>query len=64
MKEYTFVCPLPGCGQTLSVHADNNEQGAVLLTEEAKRHLQQVHPDVHKTNEEVASDIRSHMGEE
>lgn len=63
MKEYTFTCPLAGCGVVLSVHADSDEQGAVLLTAEAEKHLKEIHPDVHKSHEEVDADIKSHMQE-
>ena len=63
MKEYTFICPLQGCAMTLSVHADDINQGAALLTVEAAKHLQEVHPDVHKSQEEVTVDVQSHMKE-
>jgi hypothetical protein len=63
LREYTFICPLAGCGTVLSIHADNADQGQTLLTVEAEKHLQEIHPDIHKTHEEVALDIKSHMQE-
>jgi len=31
------------------------------LTAAAEQHLKEMHPEVHKTHEEVSEDIRSHM---
>lgn len=63
MQQYTFTCPLPGCGHVLSVHAQSREDGAKMLVEEAHKHLATAHPEVHKTHEEVTADISSHMAE-
>lgn len=63
MKQYTFTCPLEGCGMGLSTHAQTKEIAAKELTEEAKKHLLAFHPDVHKTPEEVSTDITTHMTE-
>ncbi len=59
---YTFTCPLDTCNhQVMTSQAANSEEAAKELTGAAEKHLQEIHPDVRKTHEEVDQDIRSHM---
>ena len=59
---YTFICPLEGCDHTVMRSEANDENTAAEeLTTTAQKHLSDMHPDVHKTRDEVAQDIRSHM---
>lgn len=64
MRQYKFICPLPGCGMLLTAHAQTKDQGIAMLIDEAHRHLATAHPDIHKTNGEVSADITAHMVEE
>lgn len=64
MAKYSFTCPLAGCALKMESGAQDHEAAAVDLVAQAEKHLQDVHPDVHKTHEEVDLDIRSHMVEE
>jgi hypothetical protein len=41
--------------------AQTDATAAMELTATAEKHLQDMHQDVHKTHEEVAADITSHM---
>lgn len=59
--QFQFSCPLEGCDQVLVVDAENKEEGAKKLVEAAKIHLAEMHPQVHKTDEQVNADIRSRM---
>ncbi len=47
----------------MTSHAQHAEEAASELTAIAEAHLKHLHPDVHKTHEEVAADIRAHMVE-
>lgn len=61
---YTFTCPLNSCNnQIMTSNAQNTNEGALELTTIAEQHLKHVHPDIHKTHEEVDTDIRAHMVE-
>lgn len=61
---YTFTCPLTSCNnQVMTAPTENLEEAAHELTAIAETHLKHVHPDVHKTHEEVDTDIRAHMAE-
>lgn len=61
---YAFTCPLDGCDHfVMTSGTQNTDDAAHELSAVAKKHLQQIHPDVHKTPEEVDEDIRSHMVE-
>ncbi len=59
--QYQFTCPLEGCDQTMVVDAQNEEEAAQKLTNSAKMHLSQKHPEIKKTDEEVMTDIKSMM---
>ncbi len=59
--KYQFTCPLEGCEWKTTVDAANDEEAATKLTEAAKVHLADTHPDVHKTDEQIKSDITSMM---
>lgn len=61
MTQYTFTCPLEGCSTVMTTQVSTEEEGAKALVAQAKAHLASVHPEVHKTDEEVDKDIRSHM---
>ncbi|HEX7042086.1 MAG TPA: hypothetical protein VF189_02460 [Patescibacteria group bacterium] len=62
--QFSFVCPIEGCGLKMNAEAMDKEAAAVMLVNDAKKHLQETHPNLHKTDEEVNIDIRSHMVEE
>jgi hypothetical protein len=59
--QYSFTCPLEGCKEVLTVDAKNNDEAVDMLSQRAKEHLMQKHPDVKKTDEEISSDIISQM---
>ncbi len=61
MTTYTFTCPLQGCGIVMTNHDSSVESAALDLIAQAKEHLKTVHPEIHKSDEEVSTDIRSHM---
>lgn len=61
MITYTFTCPLEKCGQIMTNHEVNSDKAVKDLVMQAKAHLQVVHPDIHKTDEEIDADIRAHM---
>lgn len=63
MSTYTFTCPIAGCSMVLSSELPDREQAANDLVGKATQHLQEVHPQVHKTAEQVNQDIRSLMVE-
>ncbi len=62
--KYKFVCPLDGCGEDMNVEANTDEEAVDRLSEIAKNHLKEVHPDVQKTDEQVHQDISSMMTRE
>jgi hypothetical protein len=45
----------------MTVVADSREEAVDKLTEEAKRHLSEVHPDLEKTDEEIRHDVASSL---
>ena len=59
--QYTFVCPLEGCTEVMKVEAENDGQALDMLVETAKGHLSDAHPELHKTDEEIKSDIGPKM---
>lgn len=61
MTNYSFTCPVTGCGMVMRASSDDKEQAAAMLIEQAKVHLASTHPDIKKTDEEVSVDINSHM---
>ena len=61
MQQYSFTCPLEGCGLIMTTQANSTDEAAKALVAQAEQHLRDVHPDVHKTHEEVDQDIRAHM---
>lgn len=61
MTTYTFTCPLQGCGLIMTNHESTDDLAAENLVNQAKEHLRTVHPEIHKSDEEVNADIRSHM---
>ena len=61
MKKYTFTCPIEGCDIVMTRDGESDEEGVQVLSNMAQQHLREVHPDVHKTREEVERDISSHM---
>ena len=59
---YTFTCPLEGCDhKVMRSEAGDENTAAQELTATAEQHLQEMHPDIHKTHDEVDQDIRAHM---
>ena len=59
---YTFTCPLEGCDHTVMTSvSDEPAEASEELTHTAQRHLEEMHSDIHKTEEEVNRDIREHM---
>lgn len=62
--QYSFTCPLDGCGQKMTVDATSREEAVEKLTEAAKGHLASVHPEVQKSDEQVHDDISSMTVEE
>lgn len=61
MKRYMFTCPLPNCGVVMSRDGESLEEGVTILSNIAQQHLKEVHPDIHKTREEVETDIKTHV---
>lgn len=61
MAEYTFTCPLEGCGMVMTSRAMSPDDAAKDLSMQAQKHLKETHPEIQKTDEEVAQDITSHM---
>lgn len=61
MPTYSFSCPLEGCGAVLTSSETSMTDAAGDLAAKAVDHLAQVHPDIHKTPEEVMEDIKTHM---
>lgn len=45
----------------MTVMAGSREEAVDKLTQEAKKHLSEVHPDVKKTDEEIRNDVASNM---
>lgn len=62
--QYSFTCPIEGCSETLTVEAKDDDEAVTQLSEKAKGHLKEKHPDIHKTDEEIHDDIQSHMEKE
>lgn len=62
--KYSFICPLGGCKETMTVEAKNDDDAVDKLTEKAKEHLALSHPDIEKTDEEIRNDIKSQMTSE
>lgn len=59
---YSFTCPLEGCEHMIMTsHQETEDKAAEDLTSQAEKHLQDMHKDVHKTHDEVASDVRANM---
>ncbi|OGK22254.1 hypothetical protein A2866_02430 [Candidatus Roizmanbacteria bacterium RIFCSPHIGHO2_01_FULL_39_8] len=59
--KYSFTCPLAGCGDVMTVQAENKEETLNKLTEKAKNHLKISHPEVSKTDREVRNDAASKL---
>ncbi len=59
--EYSFTCPLEECGETMTVEAKNRQEAEKKLSKEAKKHLEDVHPDVKKTAKEIQADVKANM---
>ncbi|MDO8269141.1 MAG: hypothetical protein Q7T54_00535 [Candidatus Levybacteria bacterium] len=62
--QYSFTCPLEGCGQKITVEAESHDEAAVKLASDAREHLGMIHPELQKTDEQVHSDVESLMVEE
>lgn len=62
--QYSFTCPIEGCGQKMTVDATSNAEAIEKLTGVAKEHVATVHPDLQKTDEQVRGDVTSLMVEE
>ncbi len=59
---YSFTCPLDACNHlVMTSQAADAEGAATELTATAEKHLQEMHPEIKKSHEEVDQDIRSHM---
>ncbi|HSW96863.1 MAG TPA: hypothetical protein VLF89_03480 [Candidatus Saccharimonadales bacterium] len=58
---YKFTCPLPGCSEVLISDAQETFDAQRELTEKAKQHLKEFHPELTKTDDEVNQDIKAHM---
>lgn len=62
MSQFSFTCPLTGCNNlVMRAQSENPDEAAKELTTTAEQHLKEMHPDMHKTHDEVAQDIRAHM---
>lgn len=59
--QYSFTCPLDGCGSVMTVEAQNNNEAVSKLVEKAKEHLAVTHPSLKKTDEEVRIDVASQL---
>lgn len=57
--EFSFTCPIEGCGQKMFTEAVTRQEAVDNLTQTAKEHLSEVHPDLHKTDEQIREDINS-----
>lgn len=57
MKQYSFTCPLDECGHEMRVTADHREEALDRLTGIAADHLEEVHPEVRKTDAEIRQDL-------
>lgn len=62
--QYSFACPLEGCGQKMTVEAGSRDEAVEKLTEVAKEHLASQHPEVQKSDEQVREDISTMTVEE
>lgn len=59
--QYTFICPLEGCHESILVDAENDTQALDAMVKQAKSHLTSVHPELHKTDDEIRVDIQPKM---
>lgn len=64
VMQYSFTCPLEGCGQKIVVDTTSREEAVDKIANMAKGHLAAAHPDVQKTDEQVHEDINSLTVEE
>ena len=44
--KYSFTCPFPGCGHTMTVDAQNDDQAIEKLLVEGDKHGKAVHPNL------------------
>ncbi len=59
---YTFTCPLEGCEhKVMKSSVETVDEAAPELMRAAELHLDDMHPGVHKSHEEISQDIRAHM---
>lgn len=58
---YSFTCPIKGCNQEMIVEAKDDKEAVKKLSQKAKEHLVNVHPDIHKTDDQIQSDVSSLM---
>ena len=59
---YSFTCPAPGCGHTMTVEAESDDQALEKLLVEGGKHGQTVHPTMpHQTLEEATTMVRVGM---
>lgn len=61
MTDYSFTCPLTGCGVVMTTHAEDVDTARADLVGQAKQHLARVHPEIKKSDQEVNEDIGAHM---
>lgn len=59
--KYFFVCPLEGCSLKMEAEVENKNEAIDKLTDTAKEHLKNVHPEVFKTDEQIRADITTGM---
>lgn len=64
MHNYSFTCGITGCGVIMKAQGEDKEEAVGLLVQQAKEHLRVVHPDVHKSDEEINQDIRTNTHQE
>jgi hypothetical protein len=59
--QYAFTCPISGCNQTMMVDAASDDDALNKLVATAKHHLSDTHPDLHKTDDQIRTDIGPNM---
>lgn len=55
--QYSFTCPAPGCGHTMEVEAENDDEAMGKLLVAGDEHGKQVHPNIPQMPEEQAKEM-------
>ena len=58
---YSFVCPVPGCGHTVKVEAVSDEDAVQKIMMAGAEHAKNVHPNMPVNENEMLEMVKTQM---